>query len=68
VRLDKESGKTIFSVGKSIINRTSNANIGDIMLAHGGGGHRAAGACHQDDPLEAEQVFKEIINALREKQ
>jgi len=68
VRLDKESGKTIFSVGKSIINRTSNANIGDIMLAHGGGGHRAAGACHQDDPLEAERVFKEIINALRDKQ
>ena len=68
VRLDKESGKTIFSVGKSIINRTSTVNIGEIMLAHGGGGHRAAGACHQDDPVAAERVFKEIIVALRDKQ
>jgi oligoribonuclease NrnB/cAMP/cGMP phosphodiesterase (DHH superfamily) len=64
VRLDKESGKTIFSVGKSIINLTSTANIGEIMLKHGGGGHRAAGACHQDNPETAERVFKEILNAL----
>ncbi len=64
VRLDKKSGKTIFSVGKSIINLTSNVNIGDIMLSHGGGGHRAAGACHQDDPETAERVFKEILKAL----
>jgi len=68
VRLHKESGKTIFSVGKSIINRTSNANIGDIMLSYGGGGHRAAGACHKDDPEEAERVFKEILIALSDKQ
>ena len=64
VRLDKESGKTIFSVGKSIINHTSDANIGEIMLAHGGGGHRAAGACHEDDPVKAQQVFKELLTAL----
>jgi nanoRNase/pAp phosphatase (c-di-AMP/oligoRNAs hydrolase) len=68
VRFDKESGKTIFSVGKSIINLTSNVNIGDIMLSHGGGGHRAAGACHKDDPDEAEHVFKEILKALSDKQ
>jgi len=34
------------------------------MLKHGGGGHRAAGACHQDDPADAERVFKEILTAL----
>ena len=67
LRLDRETDKTIFSVGKSIINRSSDVNIGEIMLAHGGGGHRAAGACHQDDPAEAERVFKEILNALTEK-
>ncbi len=64
LRLDKESGKILFSVGKSIINRSSGVNIGEIMLSHGGGGHRAAGACHQDDPVEAERVFKELLIAL----
>ena len=67
VRLDKETGKTIFSVGKSIINHSSSVNIGEIMLAHGGGGHRAAGACHQDDPVAAERVFSEILNGLFER-
>ena len=64
VRLDRETGATIFSVGKSIINRSSTVNIGEIMLTHGGGGHRAAGACHRDDPVAADQVFQEILAAL----
>jgi nanoRNase/pAp phosphatase (c-di-AMP/oligoRNAs hydrolase) len=36
---------TVFAVGKSIINRSSRTNIGELMLAHGGGGHDAAGTC-----------------------
>jgi nanoRNase/pAp phosphatase (c-di-AMP/oligoRNAs hydrolase) len=36
---------TVFAVGKSIINRSSKTNVGELMLAHGGGGHDAAGTC-----------------------
>ena len=36
---------TVFAVGKSILDRSSRTNIGALMLAHGGGGHEAAGTC-----------------------
>lgn len=38
-------GQVRIAGGKSILDRTSKANIGSLMLAHGGGGHAAAGAC-----------------------
>ena len=37
--------KTLFAVGKSILNRGARANIGLLMLEHGGGGHAAVGTC-----------------------
>ncbi len=63
IKHEPEDGKTTFSVGKSIINNTSQANIGQLMLNYGGGGHRAAGACHVPDS-EAGRVLAEIIEAL----
>lgn len=36
---------TVFAVGKSIFNRSSNTNIGNLMLEYGGGGHANAGTC-----------------------
>ena len=33
------------SAGRSILNRSSRANIGVLMSLHGGGGHAGAGAC-----------------------
>lgn len=36
---------TAITIGKSIINKNSKANIGDICLKYGGGGHRNAGTC-----------------------
>ncbi|MFP4193935.1 MAG: exopolyphosphatase [Desulfobacterales bacterium] len=63
IKHEPEEGKTTFSVGKSIINKTSDANIGQLMLKYGGGGHRAAGACHVPDS-EAGKVLAEIIEAL----
>ncbi|TAF51638.1 MAG: exopolyphosphatase [Oscillatoriales cyanobacterium] len=36
---------TVFAVGKSIFNRTSQTNIGGLMLEYGGGGHANAGTC-----------------------
>lgn len=63
IKEEPEEEKTTFSVGKSIINTTSEVNIGQIMLRYGGGGHRAAGACHVPDP-EAERVLSELIKEL----
>ncbi len=63
LRTDPENNKTIFSVGKSIVNKTSDVNIGKIMLSYGGGGHRAAGACHMDSK-EADVAFKKLLSLL----
>ena len=51
---------TVFATGKSIFNRTSNTNIGDLMLKYGGGGHANAGTC-QIDHDKAEEVLQELI-------
>jgi nanoRNase/pAp phosphatase (c-di-AMP/oligoRNAs hydrolase) len=55
---------TVFACGKSIIDRTSPVNIGEVMLGYAGGGHQAAGTCqipHED----SERVLREIVEALR---
>jgi len=36
---------TVFATGKSILDRGSKTNVGELMLAYGGGGHQAAGTC-----------------------
>jgi len=36
---------TVFAVGKSIFDKSSNTNVGELMLEYGGGGHKAAGTC-----------------------
>lgn len=35
----------VFSVGYSILNRTSTVDVGSLMLKYGGGGHKAVGTC-----------------------
>ena len=54
---------TVFATGKSILNRSSKTNIGDLMLKYGGGGHAAAGTC-QVDTTHAERVMSELIAHL----
>lgn len=51
---------TVFATGKSIINKTSKTNVGELMLSYGGGGHSAAGTCQIDND-KAEDVLKELI-------
>jgi len=63
IRIDPKNKKTVFSVGKSIINRTSAVNVGEIMLSYGGGGHRAAGACHVAS-ADADQTLVELLKNL----
>jgi nanoRNase/pAp phosphatase (c-di-AMP/oligoRNAs hydrolase) len=46
---------TAVMIGRSIINKNSNVNIGNLCLEYGGGGHAAAGTCQLDnDKVDAE--------------
>ncbi len=54
---------TVFAAGKSILQRTSPVNIGEIMLGYGGGGHRNAGTCQIDND-EAGRVLDELVLRL----
>jgi nanoRNase/pAp phosphatase (c-di-AMP/oligoRNAs hydrolase) len=54
---------TVFATGKSILDRSSQTNIGDLMLKYGGGGHAAAGTC-QVENTHAERVLGELITHL----
>lgn len=51
---------TVFAVGKSIFDRSSNTNIGELMLQYGGGGHANAGTCQVDND-RSEAVKQELI-------
>lgn len=55
---------TVFAVGKSILNRTSDVNIGELMLTYGGGGHRNAGTC-QIPNEKAQATLQELIPRLQ---
>jgi nanoRNase/pAp phosphatase (c-di-AMP/oligoRNAs hydrolase) len=54
---------TVLATGKSIIDRGSKANIGDLMLSYGGGGHMAAGTCQVEND-RADTVLGEIVARL----
>lgn len=56
---------TVFAIGKSIFNRTSNTNIGELCLQYGGGGHANAGTCQVDidDADRLEEEIAQRINA-----
>jgi nanoRNase/pAp phosphatase (c-di-AMP/oligoRNAs hydrolase) len=51
---------TVFAVGKSILNRSSNTNVGALCLEFGGGGHMAAGTCQVSDDTVEETKAKLI--------
>ena len=56
---------TAVMIGKSIINKASNANIGELCLKHGGGGHKNAGTCQLDND-KVDDLLPGIIKALNE--
>lgn len=53
----------VMTCGHSITNRTSQCNIGELMLEYGGGGHRTVGTC-QVPIAEAERVLAELIERI----
>jgi nanoRNase/pAp phosphatase (c-di-AMP/oligoRNAs hydrolase) len=54
---------TVLAVGKSIFNRNSKAQVGDLLLTYGGGGHDAAGTCQVAND-SADQVLNELIDLI----
>ena len=60
-----QNQNTVFAIGKSIVNRNSNTNIGELCLKYGGGGHFAAGTCQIDND-KAEEVLEELIEKINE--
>jgi len=54
---------TVFATGKSIIDRSSKTNVGELMLKHGGGGHSAAGTCQIDND-KCEDILQELITTI----
>lgn len=56
---------TVFATGKSILDRSSRTNVGELMLQYGGGGHQAAGTCQVAND-QADSILRELaarINA-----
>ncbi len=51
---------TAVMIGRSIINRNSNVDIGELCLSYGGGGHRKAGTCQLDN----DKVDGELPNII----
>ena len=54
---------TAVMIGKSIVNKASDVDIGELCLRYGGGGHRNAGTCQlENDQVDAQ--LPDIIAAL----
>jgi nanoRNase/pAp phosphatase (c-di-AMP/oligoRNAs hydrolase) len=51
---------TVFALGKSILDRSSTTNVGELCLAYNGGGHGAAGTCQVNNDM-AEVVLQDLI-------
>ena len=54
---------TVFAIGRSIVNRSSTINIGELCLGYGGGGHRNAGTCQVENEVASEKL-NEIIEKI----
>lgn len=53
----------VFTVGHSILNRTSKTDVGSLMLRHGGGGHRAVGTCQVPED-RVQETLADIISQV----
>jgi nanoRNase/pAp phosphatase (c-di-AMP/oligoRNAs hydrolase) len=54
---------TVFAIGKSIVNRSSAFNIGELCLDYGGGGHLNADTCQIDNQV-CETKLTEVITRI----
>jgi nanoRNase/pAp phosphatase (c-di-AMP/oligoRNAs hydrolase) len=54
---------TVFATGKSIFDRSSKTNVGELMLEFNGGGHHAAGTCQVAND-KAEDTLQTLITRI----
>lgn len=54
---------TVFAIGKSIVNRDSKTNVGELCLSYGGGGHEKAGTCQIEND-QADTVLQELVKKI----
>ena len=54
---------TAVMIGKSIVNKASTVDIGELCLKYGGGGHHNAGTCQLENDV-VDQQLPDIIAAL----
>jgi nanoRNase/pAp phosphatase (c-di-AMP/oligoRNAs hydrolase) len=60
----KDKINTLLAAGKSIFNKSSSVNIGELMFSYGGGGHINAGTCQIDND-KADDILKELIAKIK---
>ncbi|MFW5632604.1 MAG: exopolyphosphatase [Acetivibrio ethanolgignens] len=56
---------TAVTIGKSIVNRSSKVDIGEICLKYGGGGHKNAGTCQLPND-EVDKILPDILELLNQ--
>jgi nanoRNase/pAp phosphatase (c-di-AMP/oligoRNAs hydrolase) len=54
---------TVFAVGKSILDRSSRTNVGELCLRYNGGGHANAGTCQVANE-SASEALRELISEI----
>lgn len=54
---------TVFAVGKSITNRSSKTNVGELCLKYNGGGHLNAGTCQVPND-QAVSTLEDLIKTI----
>jgi oligoribonuclease NrnB/cAMP/cGMP phosphodiesterase (DHH superfamily) len=59
----KDNQFALISVGHSIINRTSDVDVGSLMLKYGGGGHKRVGTC-QIAYENADSIIYKILQVV----
>lgn len=60
----KQRQNTVFTIGKSILDRSCKTDVGELCHRYGGGGHEAAGTCqvaHED----AQRVLAELVSEIQ---
>ncbi len=59
--LKKET--TVLAIGRSILNRTSEIKVDELVIPYGGGGHEAAGTCqiaHEAVPAAIRDIVSRV--------
>ena len=60
---NQQKNQTILAVGRSIVNCSSTASIGELMLQYGGSGHEKAGTCSVAND-RVEPILEKLVEQL----